>query len=166
MKSAGSAGAGRRHEKHFQEARKDPYEARLKLGEPTLCPVCGVVYAHGRWHWAAHPPAAQTHLCPACQRIHDKVPAGILLLRGNYLAGHRDEILNIARNRESEEKRDHPLNRIMAIVTRPDEIEITTTDVHLPRRIGDALHSAHKGELSIHYADNEYFVRINWSRDD
>jgi len=166
MKSPVPRSPGQRREKHFQEARTDPYHARVKLGDPTLCPTCGAVYVAGRWHWQERPEEARQHLCPACQRTKDKVPAGILRLRGNYLAAHRDELLHLARHQEEKEKSDHPLNRIMAMVAGPDEIEITTTDIHLPRRIGEALKHAHKGELALDYADNEYFIRVNWTRDD
>ncbi|MSO71447.1 MAG: ATPase [Alphaproteobacteria bacterium] len=153
-----------RREKHFHEARNDPYQARVKLADPTVCPGCNAVHTAGRWHWGDRPDNARPHLCPACQRIKDKVPAGIVLLRGEDLATHRDELLNLARHQEALEKSDHPLNRILAIVKRPDEIEITTTDIHLPRRIGDALHHAHKGELDLTYADEEYFLRVSWTR--
>jgi NMD protein affecting ribosome stability and mRNA decay len=152
-------------EKHFQEDRNDPYRARVKLGDPTQCPQCSAVFADGRWHWAETPAGAQQHLCPACQRIKDKVPAGIVHLRGGFVATHRDDILSVARHQEALEKSDHPLNRIMAIVTGADEIEVTTTDIHLPRRIGEALKSAYKGELKLSYAENEYFIRVVWSRE-
>lgn len=164
MKSPVPPKPSQRREKHFHEARNDPYEARVKLADPTVCPGCNAVYAAGRWRWAEAPADAKQHLCPACQRIRDKVPAGIVLLRGEYLDAHRDELLNLARHQEALEKSDHPLNRIMAIIKRPDEVEITTTDIHLPRRIGDALHHAHKGELELVYAEDEYFVRVLWTR--
>jgi hypothetical protein len=155
-----------RHDKHFQEARNDPYQSRVKPSDPTVCPSCNAIHTSGRWHWGERPDGAKSHLCPACQRIHDKVPAGIVTLRGQYLKKHRDELLNLARHQEALEKTDHPLNRIMAIVTEPDEVRITTTDIHLPRRIGTALNHAHKGELDLTYAENEYFMRVTWTRDD
>jgi hypothetical protein len=164
MKSPVPQKSSQRREKHFREARNDPYHARVKWSDPTVCPDCKAVHTAGRWHWGERPDGAKEHLCPACQRIKDKVPAGIVLLRGGYLAAHRDELLHLIRHQEALENSDHPLNRIMAIVTRPDEVEITTTDIHLPRRIGDALHHAHKGELDLNYAEEEYFVRITWTR--
>jgi hypothetical protein len=41
---------------------------------------------------------------------------------------------------------------------------ISTTDTHLPRRIGEALKHACHGELSLHYDQGEDFVRVNWTR--
>jgi len=40
---------------------------------------------------------------------------------------------------------------------------ITTTDVHLPRRIGEAVHRAYRGDLDVKYSPDEYTVRVNWS---
>jgi uncharacterized protein (DUF2249 family) len=42
---------------------------------------------------------------------------------------------------------------------------ITTTDLHLPRRIGDALHRAHQGEISFHYIEEGNILRVHWKRE-
>ena len=47
--------------------------------------------------------------------------------------------------------------------TTPWDTIITTTDIHLPRRIGQALHSAYKGSLDVHYDEEGYFIRVHWS---
>jgi hypothetical protein len=41
---------------------------------------------------------------------------------------------------------------------------ISTTDTHLPRRIGESLHHAYQGALGVHYDEGEQFVRVIWSR--
>jgi uncharacterized protein (DUF2249 family) len=89
----------------------------------------------------------------------------VVTLRGAFLKEHRAEILNLVRNQEKLEKSARPLHRIMAIEEKGEEIEITTTDIHLPRRIGQALHSAYEGEFNFHYDEEGYFVRVNWTRD-
>jgi hypothetical protein len=72
----------------------------------------------------------------------------------------------LARNLEASEKDEHPLNRIMAIEERTeDELVITTTDIHLPRRIGEAVQRAFHGDLQLHYDQENYFVRVDWQRD-
>jgi hypothetical protein len=43
-------------------------------------------------------------------------------------------------------------------------IEIATTDVHLARGIGEALHHAYQGDLDYHYEDKEDLVRVHWKR--
>ena len=48
------------------------------------------------------------------------------------------ELINLARNEEAAEKSEHPLNRIASIEQVDAGIVIKTTDIHLPRRIGEA----------------------------
>ena len=42
---------------------------------------------------------------------------------------------------------------------------LKTTDIHLPRRIGEALHRAYEGKLDFHYEEESYFIRVAWNRD-
>jgi hypothetical protein len=72
--------------------------------------------------------------------------------------------MRLVRHEETKENSDHPLHRIMGIEDQPDKIVITTTDVHLPRRIGEALHHACRGDLEVKYSPDEYAVRVNWKR--
>lgn len=134
-----------------------------KVHGPSACPQCGAVYHKGRWRWLAPPEGAETNLCPACRRIAEGHPAGIILLGGRAVAEHRDDLVRLARNQEEAEKGEHPLNRIMEIKVRaPDELEITTTDVHLPARIGHAVKRAYHGDLSEDFDEDAYFVRVIW----
>lgn len=158
---AGRRIAGRAQDDHVD----DPYLKRRKPHEPTLCPDCGASFHQGKWQWSAAAAEARNELCPACHRIKDGNPAGIVRLTGPFVAQHKTEILNLARHQEEMEKRDHPINRIMAIDEQADGIEITTTDIHLPRRIGEALHHAYQGDLGLRYDEDAYFVRVDWSRD-
>jgi len=56
------------------------------------------------------------------------------------------------------------LSRIMSIDTKPEGLVISTTDSHLPRRIGEGLRHAYHGELELHYDQDEDFVRVTWTR--
>ncbi len=165
MKRGKLPGTGRRGDRLIRERVHDPYKTRLKLPDPTVCPRCGAVFHKGRWTWEAAPSGANEELCQACRRVNDGYPASVVTLRGAFLKEHRAEILNLVRNQEKLEKSARPLHRIMAIEEKGEEIEITTTDIHLPRRIGQALHSAYEGEFDFHYDEEGYFIRVNWTRE-
>lgn len=148
----------------FEERVHDAYKASRKLREPTVCPQCGAVFHEGRWQWLEAAVDAHQDTCPACHRIHDHYPAGFLTLRGPFFLTHREEIIHIARNVEKHERAEHPLKRIMEIKENDDATLITTTDIHLARGIGKAIHDAYQGDLEFHYNPQEYLLRVNWAR--
>ncbi len=150
----------------IRERVHDPYKTRMKLPQLTVCPQCGAVFHDGRWQWTRRPTAAHEELCQACHRINDEYPAGVVTLSGAFVQKHKDEILHLARNQEEQEKTEHPLHRIMSIEERDGSIVINTTDVHLPRRIGQKLFDAYEGEFGFHYDEAGYFIRVNWARGD
>jgi hypothetical protein len=161
-----------RKRRRFGRAQDDPiidtYKLRKKLPDPTRCPSCGAVYHDGRWRWpeVTLPSMAHEALCTACHRISDKYPAGIVTIRGPVVRSHKGEVLGLVRNTELAEKSEHCQNRLMAIEEPSDDVIIvTTTDIHLPRRIGEALHRAFHGDLQLHYDEDAYFVRVEWQRD-
>ena len=141
----------------------DPYRERYKPREPAVCPTCGVVYEQGRWHWQSRPANAHEHTCPACHRIHDRVPAGYVTLTGPFFAAHREEIVQLIRNEEQRAKAEHPMERIMDLQAEGAQTVVHTTGTHLAKRLGDALHHAYHGELETKYAPEEYLVRVYWS---
>lgn len=154
-----------RHDRLLQEREHDTYKLLRKLAEPTVCPQCGAVWQGGRWMWAATPAEAERHTCPACHRIADNLPAGFVLLSGAFFEEHREEILRLVANEEARERAEHALQRIMSMERMEDGAElVTTTDIHLARRIGEAVHAAWQGDLSFHYNDGEKLLRVHWSR--
>lgn len=155
----------RRHiDRAFDTPRLDPYLERGKPRGPGVCPDCGAVFRRGRWQWGDASERARPHLCPACRRVRERDPAGSVRLSGPFFTAHRAEVLALVRNAENREKRTHPLQRIMALREVRGALEASTTDIHLARRIGDALGNAFRGTLEIRYSPDEYRVRVNWSR--
>jgi len=155
-----------RKDRLIREHVHDPYKTRLKLSEPAVCPDCGAVFHQGRWQWVEIAPTdAHEELCQACHRTKDKYPAGTLTLSGDFVKDHKDEILHLVRNQEELEKGEHPLHRIMDIEEEPGRIVVSTTDIHLPRRIGEAVHKAYQGDLEYRYEEEAYFLRVNWTRE-
>lgn len=154
-----------RHDRLIQEHVHDPYKQRSKPGDMLVCRNCGAVTQDGRWQWREHRPlGAEEGICPACRRIADGCPAGILTIEGLFAEDHREEILGLMQNQAQAETAGHPLNRIMAVSPHDGGMTITTTEIHLARRLGEALHHAYHGELSFHYEPDEYLLRLRWVR--
>jgi predicted Fe-S protein YdhL (DUF1289 family) len=150
--------------KMIQPGRHDTYKNLGKLHEPTVCSGCGVVYLDGRWSWAGAPKGAHQAVCAACQRIADRFPAGRIEIGGAFFKEHRDEIMRLVRNVESTEKKERPMERIMAIADDGEQTVVTTTGIHVARRIGESLSHSYQGKFDFRYGDGEDSIRVTWSR--
>ena len=155
-----------RRDRLIEENVHDPYMASSKPKQPTVCEDCGVVFSSGRWQWLPEvPEGAHRQRCPACQRTHDKVPAGFLTLGGTFFDEHRDEIMHLVHNKVEEQKAQHPMKRLMGVEDRQGGgTEITFTDMHLPRGVGEAIERAYEGDLEIQYTEGSGIVRVYWKR--
>jgi hypothetical protein len=85
-------------------------------------------------------------------------------ITGPFTVQHRQEILNLVSNLEKRAKAEHALDRILRIEEREDTLVIETTDIHLPRALGEELYSAYQGELNYHYNEEEYYIAVRWER--
>ena len=155
---------GRGRDRLIREHDHDTYKSKRKLPEPTICAECKAVFHEGRWSWAPRPQGAHETLCPACERVRDHYPAGYVALSGRFLQDHREELLGLVHNIESREKAEHPLKRIIATEDQDGAVLITTTDIHLARTIGDALHHAYEGKLNYQYAEESNILHVSWER--
>lgn len=153
-----------RHDGIFKEEIHDTYQLKSKLAEPTVCSQCQAVYHQGRWQWLTAPANAHQGICPACHRIRDDYPAGYLTLQGVFYLAHREEIMHLVRNHEKHQCAEHPLKRIMKIEESVDLTLVTTTDIHLVRGMGEAIHHAYQGDLEFHYNPEENKLRVYWKR--
>lgn len=161
--STHSFDSGRRSSGRAQDDPiRDPYEAREKPHEPTVCTGCNAVFHRGRWSWGRPAEDAHPGRCPACRRIADAMPAGVVTCHGPLTAAQSEQIVALARHEEAAEKSEHALNRIMAVTPHDDLLEIFTTDIHLPRRIGVAIRHAFHGEFTLDFDETGYFARVDW----
>jgi NMD protein affecting ribosome stability and mRNA decay len=147
-----------------EEREHDSYKLQHKPPEPAACPDCGAVYHNGRWQWGPRPNGSHDVTCPACHRIRDHFPAGFVHVDGQFFGEHRNELTRLMRHHEAKANAEHPLARIMAIEDTVDGLLVTTTDIHLARDLGDALHHAYQGELEFHYNEAETKLRVHWHR--
>ena len=154
--------------KDTQPRLQHPYEARErdKYADDTVCPDCGAVFLKGKWTWGQplREDDVSSMVCPACRQIKDDHAGGVLTLSGSFVTVHREDILNRLRNIEKAEKNDHPLQRIIAIVDKGEDVEVRATSEHLVARMAKALKSDFNGELELSFLREENFARAQWRR--
>lgn len=143
---------------------KDPYRLTEKPPGGTTCKGCGAMVQEGRWTWSEPAKGAVNTTCPACRRVADDYPAGYLVLEGAFFGENRVEIMNLVQNVAEAEKNKHPMERVMAIRKDGETTLITTTGVHIARRLGDSLKRSYQGDLKVNYKDGEKLIRVNWFR--
>jgi len=149
----------------LKEYIHDPYFTKKKYPDPSVCEKCGVVFHEGIFQWLEPPPPeAKKMVCPACRRIEDRYEGGIVVLEGDFLASHKDEIMNLIKNVADKEMAYRPLERIIKIEDGGNRITITTTYEHLARRIGEAVNRAYKGKLNFQYPEGQKYIRVHWER--
>jgi NMD protein affecting ribosome stability and mRNA decay len=150
---------------------RDSYIPRKGPLEVGVCPDCHAISRKKRWYLdeAEYASLARTgtvlRRCPACRKIADGFPSGVVMLQGKFLQTHRDEILTIARNEERRARETNPLERIMGIREWDESVEILTTDEKLAQRIGREIRKAYHGTVSYKWSEDANLVRVNWSRD-
>ncbi len=147
----------------------DPYLDSKAYPEPTICPKCGLVYRDKRWtrddaYYKKVEKKATRRLCPACRKIRDHFAMGVVYLSGDFLNGHKEEIVNLMQNIAEGEFRYNPLERIMEMKEDERGMEVRTTSEHLAMGIGRAVQRAFGGELRYAFSYEEKRVRVYWSR--
>lgn len=149
------------------EAGNDPYRLTLQFPDGTACGICGAVFARGRWQWPEQEAkAGGGATCPACQRIKDGYFAGELTVTGAFVREHRADIEALLKAEARIETDEHPLNRVGGTESFEDGMRLVTTDVHLARRLGEALFNAYEGDLDITYPPGAETVTVRWTRED
>jgi hypothetical protein len=135
--------SGRAQQDHFL----DPTSASKSYMRGSSASNAGSFYHQARWRRLPRAEGTAEVSCAACRNINDKYRAGIVTLRGDFAHEHKEEMIQLARRQEEAETEEHPLNRIISIEEDAHGVVINTTDIHLPRRIGDAIKRAFRGEI-------------------
>ncbi|WP_216904408.1 BCAM0308 family protein [Synechococcus sp. CCY 9618] len=163
---AGHSGHLARHDGMESGHRSDPYREPGKVEEPSVCPDCGASVHAGRWTWQPAQPGAASHRCPACRRTQDGMPAGELTLEGPFLTAHEEEILRLLDHPESRIRREHPLERRMAMRNEADQerMVLSFTGTHVTHGVAAALLSAFAGEMQAAWPEGGAPLQIRWSR--
>ena len=149
----------------------NPYLAEAGIKEPALCQSCNAVYRQKRWQLdpavagrMTRDPAVHWVTCPACLKVAEHYPEGILTLRGSYLWNHEAEIRNILDNAVARFSTRNPLERIIRMERSDDALVIETTDNKLAEQLGRIMQKAHSGELQIDWQGTPVVCRVQWER--
>ncbi len=147
---------------------KDPYMDRSLYKDPTLCPSCGLIY-HGK-RWKMDPELIKTlkekdkeiysKECPACRKIKDKYPLGIVEIEGNFIEEKNEEIHARIKHIAAEEYNHNPLERIIEIQNSKGKIAILTTTEHLAEKIGKKIAKTFHKNIKISFSEQEKLVRV------
>jgi hypothetical protein len=150
----------------------DPYIPRKAASAVGACPKCHAIRRNKRWHMDEKEYAALTRKgavtlerCPACRKIADGFPSGVILMRGGYVRDHREQIMKLARNEEKRAMGINPLERIISVEEEGGRLEITTTDEKLAQRIGRELRKACRGTLEYKWSEDSKLLRVNSMRE-
>lgn len=66
------------------------------------------VISQGAVGLGAKPTDANEIICPACLRIHDKYPKGLVTLKGSFKDEQHEQVIGLVKNTERIENKEHP----------------------------------------------------------
>ncbi len=154
----------------------DPYIPRKSASAVGICPKCRAIYRNKRWVIDEKEFESRTRKgavgavawarCPACRKIEDGFPAGMVTLSGGYLREHRDDILNLIRNEEKRAMGINPLERIIRVEDDGETLRIATTNEKLAQRIGREVGKACRGTVEYKRSQDSKLLRVNWAREE
>jgi NMD protein affecting ribosome stability and mRNA decay len=147
------------------DADADPFGTSERPPEPAACPRCGAVVREGRWVWGSAAHGAAAVECPACRRIAQDLPDGVVTVSGGFVTAHETELRGLVHHVEENEKRNHALARIFGIDAEGTGLVVKTTERRLAESIGRALERAYGGTLEHVEGDKSSPLRVHWQRD-
>jgi NMD protein affecting ribosome stability and mRNA decay len=150
----------------------DPYLPKGASKSVSVCEQCHAVYSNKRWSLSPErydmvmrDPTVTLMVCPACHKMHDDLPGGIVTLKGAYVLPHKQELLNLVKNEEERARGMNPLERVMSIKENGSgSLVINTTNERLAQRLGKAIKKAFHGEVAYHFSHDNKLARVDWER--
>jgi hypothetical protein len=170
---------GKKVERTYKQTYKkkssttDPYLPRGASKSVSMCEGCQAVYMNKRWYadsvvYTSSKKKLEivTVVCPACMKIRDNFPGGIVTLKGDYVLPHKTDLMNLVRNEEERARGLNPLERVIAVKENGfGSIVISTTNEKLAQRIGRAIKKAFHGDVSYQWSHDNKLARVDWVRE-
>ena len=150
----------------------DSYLPRGASRKISVCGGCRAVYMNKRWYaegdvdeTALKNPEAAKIVCPACLKIRDNFPGGIVTLKGDYVLPHKKDLMKLIKNEEERARGLNPLERVMSVKENGyGSLIISTTNEKLAQRLGRAVKKAFHGDVAYHWSHDNKLVRVDWER--
>ena len=151
-------------------------EKAVRDDNPTagsaVCTRCQAIYHHKHWHLPGQDAAAtlglgdvEATVCPGCTKVERQEYDGHVVISGEFLAAHEEEIMGLIKNTEAHIRSHNPIARIGKIEHLDDRIEVMTISPFLAERIGKELNKAYDGKLTVQHPEREDFIRVTWIRE-
>jgi hypothetical protein len=161
------------------ESSSDPYLEQRPPRTASRCSGCGAIYRNKRWQLdkrkklapfiAAQPKRTRAPLpqvlCPACRKVQDHYPSGVVTIHWPKEPAVREEILNLIKHQEEWGRQLNLLERVISMEAQNSTLTVTTTNERLAERIGRALERAFHGKVVYHWSQDDKFVRVEWARE-
>ncbi|MCK9172267.1 MAG: BCAM0308 family protein [Desulfuromonas sp.] len=153
------------------QTSNDSYANQQTYADGAFCSGCHAQYRNKRWYLdeeafaqAQQQDNAPLVLCPACLKMRDGYYEGVVVLQGDYLWQHEEEICRLLKNEEARARAKNPLERMLCLEKRGETLVVETTEEKLAEHLGRALHSAHQGELLVQRGEDNRICRVSWQR--
>lgn len=154
----------------------DPYIPVRTAPSVAICPRCHGICRNKRWtidegEFARlarrRDRGVVQRRCPACRKIADGFPGGVVRLKGAFVREHRREIRNLIRNEEKRAMGINPLSRIIRLTEDEEGFEVSTTGEKLAQRIGREVHKACRGGTLVYkWSEDSKLLRVVWEREE
>lgn len=155
-----------------QRSKKDEQEFGLAKKEFIICPNCESVFFDKAWHHSLEEDAKHLtdrknirfKICPACRMEKDRTFEGELVISlSKEKLAEKNEIINVIKNSDEQARAHDPMDRILWIEYKGNEIRVLTSENQLAVRMGKKLESAFKGgSLEIKHSHEEDVIRAFW----
>jgi hypothetical protein len=172
MKSVGKTAKDYKLSYKKKTATTDSYLPRCARQKISVCDGCHSVYKNKRWYAdpglydeAVKMSGTAATVCPACLKIRDHFPGGIVTLKGDYVLRHKQDLMNLVKNEEARARGFNPLERVMSVKENGyGRIVIATTNEKLAQRLGRAIKKAFHGSVAYHWSHDNKLARVEWER--
>jgi hypothetical protein len=150
----------------------DSYLPRGASRKISVCEGCRAVYMNKRWYaegdvdeMALKNPEAAKIVCPACHKMRDNFPGGIITLKGGFVMPHKKDLLKLIKNEEERARGLNPLERVMSVKENGyGSLIILTTNEKLAQRLGRAVKKAFHGDVVYRWSHDNKLARVDWER--